>query len=211
MLGSLVTTANVECLRTDIPTRWGLRLFDLGEELLEDPLQFRAVLGAEDFGDKRPIGGEELGGQLQRRQDQLVLAKCVLHPSNTNIWRAIMDHRIRLPARQISLDLAPAGRRGDVVLEADDSRNRLDGRQIDPHNQALRRHRLRRHLQPGAGGGAQIEQAFGGLQEGVLLVELDQLEGGARTIALLLGEVVVLVQPRLGVFLLNRHAGVCEA
>ena len=43
--------------------------------------------------------------------------------------------------------------------------------------------RLHRHLAPAAGCRAQIHDAPAGFQEAVLVVDLDQLEGGARAVA----------------------------
>ena len=47
--------------------------------------------------------------------------------------------------------------------------------------------RLRRDLAPAAGRGAEIDDARARLQQMVLVVDLDQLVGGARAIALALG------------------------
>lgn len=55
------------------------------------------------------------------------------------------------------------------------------------------------------GRSAKIESDLALLEEAILLVELDQLEGGTGTITLLLGKLVPLVQTALAVFLLNRH------
>lgn len=45
---------------------------------------------------------------------------------------------------------------------------------------------------PASGGGAKIDEGTGGRKEVMLLVELDQLEGGTRAEALVLREVIVL-------------------
>lgn len=55
------------------------------------------------------------------------------------------------------------------------------------------------------GRSAKIESDLALLEEAILLVELDQLEGGTSTITLLLGKLVPLVKTALAVFLLNRH------
>ena len=56
---------------------------------------------------------------------------------------------------------------------------------------------------------AKIEHDLTLLEEAILLVELDQLEGGTRTISLLLGELVPLVETALAVLLLDRHGTGC--
>lgn len=55
------------------------------------------------------------------------------------------------------------------------------------------------------GRSAKIEGDLALLEEAILLVKLDQLEGGTGTITLLLGKLIPLVQTALAVFLLNRH------
>lgn len=43
------------------------------------------------------------------------------------------------------------------------------------------------------------------LEELVLFVKLDELEGGTGSVTFFFGQVVVLVKPRFGVLLLDRH------
>jgi hypothetical protein len=64
-------------------------------------------------------------------------------------------------------------------------------------------------LQPGSGRGTQIDETFCVLEKRVLLVELDQLEGGTGTVALFFGEVVVFVETTFAV-LAKRGWSVCE-
>ena len=56
---------------------------------------------------------------------------------------------------------------------------------------------------------AEIEHDLALLEEAILLVELDQLEGGTRAVSLLLGELVPLVETALAVLLLDRHGAGC--
>lgn len=55
------------------------------------------------------------------------------------------------------------------------------------------------------GGSTQIQQDLALLQEAILLVQLDDLEGSTGTITLLLGQFVPLIQTAFAVFLLDRH------
>jgi hypothetical protein len=84
-------------------------------------------------------------------------------------------------------------------LEGDCFRDWFDRGKIHADDERLLGHDLRCDLQPGAGRGAQIDKTFGILEEGVLLVELDQLEGGTGTVALFFGEVVVFVETTFAV------------
>ena len=72
-----------------------------------------------------------------------------------------------------------------------DAGDRRHVQEVDRHHPALarrpRRTRSRRHLAPAAGRGAEIDDALAALEEAVLVVDLDQLEGGARAVALALG------------------------
>lgn len=53
--------------------------------------------------------------------------------------------------------------------------------------------------------GAKIQKDLALLEETIFLVELDQLEGGTGSVALLFGELVPLVKTTFSVFLLDRH------
>lgn len=67
-------------------------------------------------------------------------------------------------------------------------------------------HTLARNLEPTTWGGAQIETRAGRTKEVILLVELDELEGCARSVALLLGKVIELVETVLSELGLFTHA-----
>lgn len=54
---------------------------------------------------------------------------------------------------------------------------------------------------------AKIQQDLTLLKEPILLVQLDQLEGGTGSIAFLFGKLVPLVKTTLSVLLLDRHGG----
>lgn len=58
--------------------------------------------------------------------------------------------------------------------------------------------------------GAKIQQDFALFQESILLVQLNQLEGGTSTVAFFFGKFVPLVQTAFAVLFLNRHGVGCS-
>lgn len=70
----------------------------------------------------------------------------------------------------------------------------LDRSEIDANDERTSGHAFCRDLTPGARRSAQIYQDLALLQEIVLLVQLDQLEGGAGAVTLLLGQFIPLVE-----------------
>lgn len=70
----------------------------------------------------------------------------------------------------------------------------LDGRKINTDDERTSRHAFCGDLAPRTGRSAQIDQDLALLEEVVLLVELDQLEGGTGAVALLLGQLIPLVE-----------------
>src|SRR6185312_4662312 len=78
----------------------------------------------------------------------------------------------------------------EVLLEDDDARDRLDRQDIERDDLAVARRgadAFGRDLAPAARRRAEIDDSRSPLQEMKPVVELDQLEGGARAIALALG------------------------
>lgn len=85
----------------------------------------------------------------------------------------------------------------NVLLECLDPGNGLYLIEVKPEDETLARHELARDLQPPSRGGAQVDKDHCLFKKAELLVELDELEGGPRPVPLLLGDLVVLVQPGL--------------
>jgi hypothetical protein len=56
-------------------------------------------------------------------------------------------------------------------------------------------------------GRAKIQEDLALLQKAIFLVQLNELEGGSGSVALLLGKLVPLVQATLAVLLLDSHVG----
>ena len=107
------------------------------------------------------------------------------------------------PSMAFSFSGAPASRKSS--LHEIDAGDRLHRQEIDGDDAArLRRaDALGRHLAPAAGRGAEIDHARAFLEEARLVVDLDQLVGGARANAFALGArdvriVELALQPQLG-------------
>ena len=180
------------------------------EELAEDPKDRVVVIRAEHLGHKPATRREHIRRELKSVQRQFVLIVSILNPRGADIGRAVMEHHINarlLPANplELALDGAPALLRRDVLLQRDAPLEGLDGRAVDADARRVLGHVLPRHLHPRTRRRAQVEHALGGAQEGVLLLELQQLEGGSRAVASLLGEVVEAVETLLGDLVLLRH------
>ena len=91
-------------------------------------------------------------------------------------------------------DLGPALGPGDVLLDGDAAADGLDGDEIDPEDEAADGDLLDGDLHPTTGGGAEIEDGSGFVEEGELFVELEELVRGTGAEAALLRELVVLIQ-----------------
>lgn len=94
---------------------------------------------------------------------------------------------------------------GDIGLEGDDTRNWLDGGQIDTDDEAVHGHALGGDLTPRSGGSAKIQQDLALLEEAILLVQLYELKSGSGSVALFLGKFVPLVKTTLSSLLLETH------
>lgn len=118
---------------------------------------------------------------------------------------------IGLPIFNLAPDPLPTALFRDIFDGGPDPRNRLNPIKIDTQNNASRAvgvgrgHVLFGDLQPAAWRRAEIDEHAGGRQKVVLFVQLDQLEGGTGPVARLFGQVVVPVQPALGVLLCAGH------
>lgn len=96
----------------------------------------------------------------------------------------------------------------DILLNGEGAANGADREEIDTDDERADGDALNGDLHPTSGGGAEIEDGVSAGEEGVLGIELDELEGGTRTEALFLGEMVELVQTMLS---LDLSHGVCES
>ena len=201
----LEAAAHHKDLRRLITRRLRLRRLDLVEELVEDPDQRVVVVGPEDLGHKPPARLQEVGGEPQRVQGQLVLAVRVLQPRRAHVGCAVVDHHVHDGALELALQSRPALLRRDVLLQRRALGHRLDRRQINADADGVLWHVLPRDLHPRPGRRAQVQDALGLGEELVLLVQLQQLERRTRAVAAILGEVVELVETLLGNLVLLWH------
>lgn len=88
---------------------------------------------------------------------------------------------------RIVLDLIQALFLSNILLNRNAPRNRLYWVQIHPNNKTSLLSVLGGDLHPAAGCGAKVYNDPGLLQKVVFLIELDQLKGCSRSVALLLG------------------------
>ena len=206
--------AGDEDLGRHVTRRRRLGRLDFGEELVEDPEERVVVLGAEDLGAEGAAGAQELDGELERREDELDLGEGVLDPGGSDVGRTVVedaagggdesvsgrgrkegsqsegkgDAHVGLPVLHLGAESTPARLGRDVLDERDAARDGLDGDEVDADDdRVLLRHLLGGDLKPSSGRGAQVDDALGAGEEVVLAVELDELEGGTGTVALLPG------------------------
>ena len=109
---------------------------------------------------------------------------------------------------------------GDIALEGDNSRDWLDGGEIDTDNDALGRHTLRSYLTPGLielletnatmdgkltcaypGGRAKIQKYSALFQKPILFVQLHQLERSSCSVSLFFCQVIPFIQTAFSVLL----------
>ena len=141
---------------------------------------------------KAPPGDEHLAGELGRRlgqphDAQMVGARCGPCPA-----RPCRRARRRRGPRAAAPAAAPARVVvHEIELQELDAGDRLHRQEVDGDHLAplpsTDAHPLGRHLGPAARRGAEVDHALAGLEQAVLVVDLDQLEGGARAVALALG------------------------
>jgi hypothetical protein len=197
VLRRLELLADNERLGGNVTRGGGLRSLDLLEELVENPKERVVVLGAEDLGDKSASRTEELNSKLEGAEDEPRLGVSVLLPGGTHVGRTIVHANVQLPALEILAEEGAAvlGRDiGHVRLVAGD---RLDGVEVDTDDEGADGHGLNGDLSPTTRGSAEIKKAAGVAEEAILVVQVNQLEGGAGAVSMFLGKMVVLVKAAL--------------
>ena len=119
--------------------------------------------------------------------------------NNIESSTAVLAHQLLDP----SLTLWPR----NVLFDRDGTADRSDGIEINAKNEASNRNPFDGGLHPTSRGGAEIEDGARGAKEGVLGIELNELPCGPRTVTVLFGEVVVLVQTVLALHLPHLSMG----
>ena len=147
-LRGLEATADDENFGGDVTRGGRLGCFDGVEELLEHPQKRVVVLGSENLGDKGTTLNQEIRSQAQRLQGQLGLGESILNPGGTDVGGTIVEYGVCFPSLQMASDCSTTLFGGNIALEADDSRDRLDRGEIDTDDDTLGRHALCGNLTP---------------------------------------------------------------
>src|SRR4051794_39413965 len=111
--------------------------------------------------------------------------------------RHVAEHEVGRTAERLP-DLIGGGGVGEVALQYGRAGGRVGRGQVDAAHGAARSDALDRDLCPAARRTAEIDDAVAGRQQMKTLVELDQLESGARAVAakLCLGDIGIVELPR---------------
>lgn len=104
-----------------------------------------------------------------------------------------------------ALDGGSAFRCGDILDERMGATNGADREEVDTDDKGADGGVADCDLNPPSRGGAEVEYGASGGEESILGIELEELEGGTRAVALLLGEVVELVLALLSLHLPHRR------
>ena len=210
LLGREVARAHHEDLRGLRARRRGLRRADALEQAPEGPRQRVVVLAAVDLRDEGPAAAQTaLDAALERQQRDLVLDEGVLVVGRADVRRAVAKHDVDVAARaalavvvaelgeglpRLALHVLVRRVHGDVADDGPHVRDRPDGKQVDGDDGRAAARGLGRDLGPAAGRRAEVEDDARLRADDVeLLVDVRELEGRARPVALLLGEHVPLV------------------
>mmetsp|Transcript_21317 Transcript_21317/g.47094 ORF Transcript_21317/g.47094 Transcript_21317/m.47094 type:complete len:310 (+) Transcript_21317:2258-3187(+) len=204
-LAALKPYAHHEDLRGDISGCRGLRGVNFAEELMEDPEQRVVVSRAEHLGDIGASHFQVLACHLRRLQGELILVEGILRPIGAYVRGAIVKDDVGLLTLELLLNQVSALLRRNVGLNADHALKGPNRHQVDGYDLRARWHITLSHLRPSAGSSTEI-QAYSRLaQEVELLCKLDELEGRSGPIALVLGQVVELVEAVLSLFQFLPH------
>ena len=163
------------------------------EELVQHPHQAVVIRTPVHLGAERAALDEVLRRAPEREQHDLVLLVTVLVVRRADVRRAVAQDHVRLGTLHLLAHDAAALLGGDVRDVRDYVADGPDGEEVDGNNEGLSGHGLGADLGEAARGGAEVDADLRFLEEVVLLVDLDQLEGGTGAVPLLLGQVVVLI------------------
>lgn len=117
----------------------------------------------------------------------------MVYERGTYVWSTVAKNHISLPTIQLGRHEATAFCSRNVRNKSLDVADGANRQQIHTQNDGSSRHVLGRNLAPASWSRAQVD-AYPRLGQKVeALVDLDELERSARAVALVLGQVVVLV------------------
>ena len=169
-----------------LPAGRRLDVADHGEAQLE--LFQQRLLGAalEDLGDEAAARRQDPHGEVQRQLGQRHDAQVVGGVVPGGVRRHVGQHQVGLAGQRRQHRLL---RRGvlEIPLQHDGAGDRVHRQQVERHDPAAGRDAFQRHLGPAARRGAEVDHPGARLQQPDLVVDLEQLEGGARAVAAGLG------------------------
>mmetsp|Transcript_29122 Transcript_29122/g.90068 ORF Transcript_29122/g.90068 Transcript_29122/m.90068 type:complete len:315 (+) Transcript_29122:1993-2937(+) len=206
--------------------RRGLVRSDAVEEAPEGPGQRVVVLAPIDLGHEAPAAPQTAReAALEREERNLVLDEGVFRVGRADVRRAVAQHAVDVAARAaLVVVVAKPGERllglpshhrvrliqRDVAHDRPDVGDGPDRQQVDRDDGGAVAGRLGGDLRPAAGRRAEVQDHARPRRDEVeLLVDVRQLKGRARPVALLLGEHVPLVVPVDLFLLLEAEAHRC--
>ena len=151
--------------------------------------QFGIGAALKGLGQERAAGIEYIGRKRGRRFDEADDTELIGLAVAGGVGRHVGHHDVGAPAHHRDQFFGRVlGQKIELrEIDAGDFRHL---QQIDRNHLALAADRadaLRRDLAPAAGGGAEIDHGDAMLEKAILVVDLDQLVGRARAIAVALG------------------------
>ena len=117
--------------RTRLPRRGWFGCLDLGKQLTEHPNQVVVVGTPENLRNEGSALDQKLDCKFQAHKHELGLAVGVLNPSSTDIGSTVMQHDVSLPILEFPSKQVPALRSRDIGSEGDNTRDGLDGNQVN--------------------------------------------------------------------------------
>lgn len=150
--------------------------------------------------DEISFRSQQLRGKLHRVNNQRILAGGLLRPRTADIRRAIMQHQVECWATVFRHDppnSGPALGISDILLQRDGAAYGSNRIEIDADYEASDGHPLDADLHPSSWSGAEVEHGASRAEEAEFGVELHELPSSSRSVAVLLGEVIELVQTML--------------
>src|SRR6185503_1116562 len=163
------------------PGRLGLQGFHDPEVLFEIPSKDLDALTLECFGEKVAAGPQNLASEHEGFVEQRQSAGLIHDAIATDIGRHVGHHKIDgVRPDEVTQSLQRLGL-GEVALQELDPGNRLHWQQVDRDDAARRSNELGSQLAPAAGRRAQVDADRSAMEQLLLVLDLLELEDGART------------------------------
>jgi B12-binding domain/radical SAM domain protein len=129
---------------------------------------------------------ERLAHRVERKLEEVHAGRLVGGVDARDVGRDVRDDQVELGAVEPFEDLLDHDVFGEVALDEIDVGDPIHRQDVGREHAALRTDAAGRDLRPAARRGAEVHDPHAGFEQAIPLVQLDQLVGGARTIAVLL-------------------------